>query len=324
MKRNNMIAALAFSLSAAASAWACAPGPDDTQTMGRLNPMIELLEQGQPVFGLYAPSARQRGAPADAPGTSPQELAAETLGFQRSDFVFDGSMEGGVERGLPTFTAFADALREAGASAHTHPMIVKMSEIAPDPAQASHDIAQQLNAGVSGIMFVTVESADEARQGLAAMRFASNGGTRPDDVGSAPDYWGLSESEYRRRADLWPLNPNGELINWTIVESMEGLAHVRDIAAVEGIGVLWPGAGTLRRVFSTTDADGERVFDPEGWEGAIQTVLAACKEFEVPCGYPANADDIEERMRQGFSVFVMGWGEGGFETIDIGRQISGR
>jgi len=33
---------------------------------------------------------------------------------------------------------------------------------------------------------------------------------------------------------------------------------VREIAAVKGIGVLWPGAGTLRGIFSTTDANGQR------------------------------------------------------------------
>ncbi|MEZ4417783.1 MAG: aldolase/citrate lyase family protein [Gemmatimonadota bacterium] len=294
------------------------------QTMGRLNPMITLMEQGKPVFGLYAPAARPRGASPDTPGKSPAELAAETLGFPRSDFVFDGSMEYGVEQGLPPFKAFVAALQAAGATTRTSPLVVKMTEIAPDPAAAQRYIAQQLNTGVSTIMFVGVESADEVRTGLAAMRFRSHGGTRPDDIGAAPAYWGVSESEYRAKADLWPLNPEGELVNWTIVESKEGLAHVREIAAVEGIGVLWPGAGTLRQVFSSTDANGQRVLDAEAWENAIQTVLAACKEFEVPCGYPANADDIEMRMAQGFSVFVMGWGERGFETIDIGRRASGR
>ena len=60
------------------------------------------------------------------------------------------------------------------------------------------------------------------------------------------------------------------------------------------------------------------------WENSIQTVLAACKEFDIPCGYPANASDIEMRMQQGFSVFVMGWGESGFATVDLGRRVAGR
>jgi 4-hydroxy-2-oxoheptanedioate aldolase len=156
------------------------------------------------------------------------------------------------------------------------------------------------------------------------MRFKSKGGTRPEDVGIAPKYWGMSEQQYRDKADLWPLNPNGELTNWTIVESREGLAHVREIAAVKGISVLFPGAGTLRGVFTTTDADGKRNFDADGWEKAIQQVLAACKEFSVPCGYPATESDIETRINQGFSVFVINWGDPGFRAVDIGRRVTGR
>jgi 4-hydroxy-2-oxoheptanedioate aldolase len=156
------------------------------------------------------------------------------------------------------------------------------------------------------------------------MRFKSKGGTRPEDVGTAASYWGMSEKEYREKADLWPLNPNGELTSWAIVESKEGLAKVREIAAVKGINVLFPGAGTLRGVFTTTSADGQRNFDAAGWEAAIQSVLAACKEFNVACGYPATEADIESRMKQGFSVFIMGWGEPGFRAIDIGRKAAGR
>jgi 4-hydroxy-2-oxoheptanedioate aldolase len=156
------------------------------------------------------------------------------------------------------------------------------------------------------------------------MRFKAQGGTRPDTIGMAASYWGLSEAQYRQKADLWPLNPDGELINWTIVESREGLAHVREIAAVKGIGVLWPGAGTLRGVFSATTASGERIVDTAQWENAIQQVLAACKEFAVPCGFPATAGDIELRMQQGFSVFVMNWGEAAFAAVRKGRAAAGR
>ena len=77
-------------------------------------------------------------------------------------------------------------------------------------------------------------------------------------------------------------------------------------------------------MFSTTDADGRRVVDTEAWEAAIQQVLAACKEFKVACGYPANASDIEMRMKQGFSVFVMSWGDAGFEAVSVGRKAAGR
>jgi 2-keto-3-deoxy-L-rhamnonate aldolase RhmA len=297
----------------------------------RLNPVIQLLEQHTPVFGLYAPSngGGRRGAP-PAPVRPAIELAKDALAYKSADYLFNGSMEGGLDRGLPAFTDFVKALGEAAGPAKppffglAHPLIIKTPKIAPDFAKAGDNISRQLNAGAAGIMFVETESADEVRRGLAAMRFASHGGTRPADVGNAPSVWGMSEPEYKKKADLWPLNPDGELINWTIVESKEGLAHVREIAAVKGIGVLWPGAGTLRGVFSSTNAAGERVVDTAAWEQAIQQVLAACKEFNVPCGYPASANDIELRMKQGFSVFVMNWGDAGFSAVDIGRKASGR
>jgi 4-hydroxy-2-oxoheptanedioate aldolase len=298
--------------------------------------MIELLEQKTPMFGVYWPSnASGRGRagappPAAMPPKSPSELAHEALAYRAADFLFNGSMEGGVDRAIGPVADFITATGDEGALTKMpslrlpHPLMVKTPKIAPDTAKAVENIGRELNLGVSGIMFVEVESADEVRAGLAAMRFKSKGGTRPEDVGTAPSYWGVSEQAYKQKADLWPLNPDGELVNWTIVESKEGLAHVREIAAVKGIGVLWPGAGTLRGVFTTTGASGERVFDQAGWENAIQTVLAACKAFNVPCGFPATPADIEMRMKQGFSVFVMNWGDAGFKAVEIGRAAAGR
>jgi 2-keto-3-deoxy-L-rhamnonate aldolase RhmA len=298
----------------------------------RLNPVIELLQQKKPVFGLYAPSNRRprpggpggTAAAPETPNKSPIDLAKEAIAYSSSDFVFDGSMEGGLDRSLPAFTDFVKAMQQAGALTKSpaprlsHPLIVKTPEI--EAPTILNDIGTQLNLGVSGLMFPKAESAEQVRKGIAAMRLKSQGGTRSEDVGMAPAFWGMSEQDYKRKADVWPLNPDGELINWTIIESKEGLAKVREIAAVKGIGVLWPGAGTLRGIFSTTNAKGERVLDEPAWEAAIQQVLAACKEFNVPCGFPANANDIELRMKQGFSVFVMNWGDAGFKAIEVGRR----
>ena len=296
----------------------------------RLNPVIELLEQKKPVFGLYAaanPRARP-GEPAPTePAKQPKELAAISLTQPTADYLFDGSMERNFDRSYPVFSEFAHGLFEAGVLSGKRlkqPLFVKTPEIAPDPALARQRISHQLNLGVSGIVFVDVQSAAELEQGIAMMRFKSDGGTRPDSVGDAPKLWGMSDKQYREKADVWPLDPKGELVNFAIVESHEGLAKVREIAAVKGLGVLFPGAGTLRGVFSTTDSTGRRVLDQVKWEAAIQQVLAACKEFKVPCGYPAGEADIEMRMQQGFSVFIIGWGPSGFRAVDIGRKLGNR
>jgi 2-keto-3-deoxy-L-rhamnonate aldolase RhmA len=317
---------------AALSLGILAPLPVTAQA--RLNPVIDLVAAGKPVFGLYAPANRrarpgQPALPADSLKSMAQ-LAQEALAYKKLDYVFDGTMEYNFDQSYPTFADFARAMDAGGAlqkgksPRFLHPMFVKTPEIAPDPAVATARIGKQLNEGVAGIVFVDVLSADELRRGIAALRFKSKGGTRSDDVGSAPARWGMSEKEYKEKADLWPLNPKGELYNFTIVESKEGLSKIREIAAVPGVGVLFPGAGTLRGVFTTTDANGQRTFDEAAWEAAIQSVLSACKEFKVPCGYPAGAADIELRMKQGFSVFVIGWGESGFQAVDLGRAASGR
>lgn len=305
------------------------------QAPRHLNPVVDLLVQKKAVFGLYAPANRRPGRggamPADAPPPkTPAQLAQEALANETADYMFDGSMEGNFDRGFGPFSEFMKGMVDGGTLKASpvkrlhQPLFVKTSEISPDPVLASQRIAKQLNLGVAGIVLVDVKTAEEARQGIAAMRFRSKGGTRPADVGNAPAVWGMSEQEYRQKADVWPLDPNGELVNFTIVESKEGLANVREIAAVKGIGVLFPGAGTLRGVFTTTDASGQRVFDEQAWEAAIQQVLAACKEFSVPCGYPANANDIEKRIQQGFSVFIIGWGDAGFRAVEIGRKAAGR
>ena len=296
----------------------------------RFNPVIDLLEQKKPIFGLYAaanPRVRPgEPTPAESP-KQPKELAALSLTLPTADYLFDGSMERNFDRSYPVFNEFAHGLFEAGVLSGKRlkqPLFVKTPEIAPDPALARERISHQLNLGVSGIVFVDVQSAAELEQGIAMMRFKSDGGTRPDSVGDAPKLWGMTEKQYRAKADVWPLDTQGELVNFAIVESHEGLAHVREIAAVKGLGVLFPGAGTLRGVFSTTDSTGRRVLDQEKWEAAIQQVLAACKEFRVPCGYPAGEADIEMRMKQGFSVFIIGWGASGFRAMDIGRKVAGR
>jgi 2-keto-3-deoxy-L-rhamnonate aldolase RhmA len=323
------------------------------QSGKHLNPMVDLLAAKKPIFGLSAPSARGGGpggnrgragtdgtaatgapaTPAPPPATpkTPLELAKDTLAHPESDYFFNGGMERAVDPGIAAFTEYANALVEAGAisrSPYHHllaPLSVKTPKISPDPAKAIENISRQLNAGVVSISFVGVDTAEELQQGIAAMRFKSKGGTRPDAIGDAPKYWGVSEKEYREKADVWPLNPNGELVAWAIVESKEGLANVRAIAQVKGLGVLIPGAGTLGGVFSTTNAEGRRVRDDAAWEAANLQVLAACKEFNVPCGYPANAEDIEMRMKQGFSVFIIqAFNERGFQAVQIGRKVSGR
>jgi 4-hydroxy-2-oxoheptanedioate aldolase len=230
------------------------------------------------------------------------------------------------------FQGFSKGMTAAGSVATgsskriSHPLFVKTPEVGPNPSLAAERIGHQLNIGVMGIVLTGVETADEVKTALAAMRFKSKGGTRPDDVGEAPALWGLTDKEYREKADVWPLNRNGELVNFTIVESEKGLANLKEIAAVKGIGVLFPGAGTLGGVFGCRGGNVDMT--SEGcvrWENSIQQVLAACKSNDIPCGYPANDSTMmTRRMKEGFTVFITGWSPTGFTAVEVGKKLGGR
>jgi len=269
------------------------------------------------------------------PPKTPAELAADAIAHPEADYFFTAMMENNIDGGSATMTALQEALAAAGPLTTSGPKRLRMpvnskgpnisaADMPADPAKYVTNISRQLNVGVSTISFVEVDNAEELRQGIAAMRFKSNGGVRPDDVGNAPKYWGISEAEYRKRADVWPLNPEGDLLVMAIVETKEGLANVREIAQVKGLSVLAPGAGTLGGVFSTT-VDGKRVRDDVAWEAAIQSVLSACKEFKLHCAYPVSEADIETRMQQGFNVGILqAFNDAAVRAVAKGRQLSGR
>src|SRR5258708_20823619 len=74
----------------------------------RLNPVIALLEQKKPVFGVYAPSnGGRRGEPVVARPAA--ELAKDGLAYANADFLFNGSLEGGIDRGFPPLADFFKA-----------------------------------------------------------------------------------------------------------------------------------------------------------------------------------------------------------------------
>ena len=115
----------------------------------RMNPVIDLLEQGKPVFGLYAPSNRRRACAAPLPPRrrrkrrpkTPRELAKDALAY-KNDRLHLRRQHGRRRRSrLPAFTEFvkrhggrrrADRRRSRASRIRS---IVKTPKIAPDPAQ---------------------------------------------------------------------------------------------------------------------------------------------------------------------------------------------
>ncbi|BAY98716.1 HpcH/HpaI aldolase [Tolypothrix tenuis PCC 7101] len=106
----------------------------------------------------------------------------------------------------------------------------------------SHDpvyIKRALDMGVEGILVPTVESADEAQAIVAATRYRPHGGHR--GIGyleSRAANWGLAAPDY-------PANYRENLFIAVIVETRRGFENVKEIAAVDGIDMVFLGPGDL-------------------------------------------------------------------------------
>ncbi len=298
----------------------------------RLNQMIPLLEQGLPIFGVAHPpyAARRRGRPGAA-GPPPLEAeqpdlvesARELVAYQLGDYELNDYSPSSADR----YQAFMRAILAEGGSARTHPFLSKIPIIHRDPEGATARLIEQLNEGQVVVVMQQVETVEEVEQAIAAMRFTSRGGVRPESgFERAAAYWGMTDAEYLEKADLWPLDPSGELLLMVIVESRAGVDNAHAISAVPGVSIVTVGSGTLGGVFTSTNASGERERDQEGFDAAVAEILQACKTAGRSCGYPANdADDVERLMADGWDFFIMQRRNAdAFDAVLTGHRLAGR
>ena len=283
--------------------------PAAGQMTPRHNKLIDVLAKNQVVFGWFSP------------GRTPEQ-AKRAVADPLMDFVFI-NMEAVQSYRPDDIRTFMQAMTEGGLKKNPNSLalMTRLPIFHDDPAAARQRTAEMLNMGVQAIVFPDMESGEEAQQAISSMRYAqaagskhaSPAGTRPEGAGDAPAFWGVSEAEYKQRADVYPINPDGELASIFIVESVKGIENSREITRARPT-VAFAGPGTLRR---NLQGDMVKV------EAAIQTQLASCKEFNVPCGITANAADIEKRIKEGFRVIII-YDRDYPETIKVGRAAAGR
>ena len=322
-----------------------AGGRAKTATTDRMNRMIPLIEQGLPILGLNNPpyaagrgggGGRGRGgAPGAPPPVAPpvatepppppdiNAAARETVGYTLGDYVLNTYSPATAEQ----YRAFMKAIVAAGGSARTHPLVAKIPIMHDNVASTTQRLIDQLNDGQVAVEMQEVETIQEIDQAIAGMRFTSKGGSRPESgFEAAAAYWGMTTAQYLQKADVWPLNKNGELLISIIIESRAGVANARALAAHPGVAVVTLGAGTLGGVFTSTNAEGQRVRDQAGFDAAVASVLAACKEYKKSCGYPAsNPAEVEKLMKDGWDFLIMQRrDQAAFDAVLTGRRLSGR
>lgn len=303
---------------AALLVWSASAAAPFAQAPVHLNPMIERLARGQVAFGASNEDMSLENA---------RSLATSGLDWVYIDYEHGPINFETLRMFLLGMIDKAEAVRKGS----VQPNVAPLARFAPYSREASEwAVKQGLDQGLMGVIFNSVDTAGQALRHVRAMRYPQRRGSafmEPAGMrGSGPDnalwFWGLSMADYARHADLWPLNPAGDLIAIMMIETAEGLKNVDAIARVPGVGGFYIGPTDLS--YSLGVAPGS----PET-EAAVQTVLAACLAHKVPCGITANAADMPRRVKEGFRILGGGGVAGGLSApidaaIRAGRTAAGQ
>jgi 4-hydroxy-2-oxoheptanedioate aldolase len=263
------------------------------QEAKHLNPVIEKLAAGKAFIGFQTSDL--------SPGNARAMARAE------ADYVYVD-----MEHTPLDFTALnhfamgmvdkAGALRKG----NPQPNMALFARFPPYGKEGALWIAKQaLDAGLMGVIFNGIDTPEQATLAVQSMRYpqkrTSKYQTPPGVRGYGPAaaawVWGISTAEYERRADVWPLNPDGDLFAIMMIESAEGIKNAGAIAAVPGVGGFFIGAGSDLR-----QALGVEENAPEVEEGR-QTILRACLARNIACGLTeTSAPGIARRLTEGWKM----------------------
>jgi 4-hydroxy-2-oxoheptanedioate aldolase len=275
-----------------------------------LNPVVAKLAAGQTVYGLINSG--------DLSLVNARETARAPV-----DFVYADMEHSPLD--FPGLAVFLLGLTDKAAiitKGNLQPNVALFARFPPEADQSNWVVKQALDIGLMGVIFNGVDTKEQALAAIRSMRYPPlKGETRREPVGirgygtgGATWAWGVSAAEYERRADVWPLNPDGDLLAIVMIESEEGLKNLDAIAGVPGVGALFLGAGS-----DLSRSMGVRPNAPEV-ETAFQQVLGACKSHKVACGITAGSGaDVARRVKEGWSII-----RSTVPAITQGRQLLGQ
>jgi 4-hydroxy-2-oxoheptanedioate aldolase len=302
-----------------ASAGVLAGMPQDGATApdgARLNRTIELLSAAQPTFGIFSHDRSLENARA--------------ISRSGLDFVLIDMEHGPMD--IETLRVFLLGMTDKArilAKGSLQMDVTPIVRIAPNGRDQTTFVAKQvLDVGAMGVMFPYVNTAAEAEMAVRSMRYPQRRGSadmeplgiRGSGAGNATWFWGVPN--YSELADVWPLDPKGELLSVIQIETVEAVANVDAILAVPGISAIFVGPADLSLSLGVPGNSPEV-------EAAIQTVLRAARARNMPIGITTGAGTVAQRVKEGFNFVTVGFGDGGItpataQALERGREAAGR
>jgi 4-hydroxy-2-oxoheptanedioate aldolase len=257
-----------------------------------LNPVIAKLAEGKTVYGLNT---------GDLSLAYAREVARAPVDFIYADLEHNPLDFPALHLFLMGMTDKAMVLKKG----NLQPNVALFARFPPEADQSQWVVKQALDIGLHGVIFNGVERKEQALIAVKSMRYPQlknskyyePNGTRGAGPANATWIWGITGEEYDRHADLWPLNPEGDLLAIIMIESVEGLQNLDAITSTPGVGALFVGAAN-----DLTRSMGVRPGSPEV-EAGLQKVLNACKAHKVGCAITANTgSDVARRVKEGWNI----------------------
>lgn len=316
----------------------------------RLNKCIELWEDGQPAYYISA---------GVGPGVDPYEQGKRMCKTWADVIAYD--MEHG-SFDMKELREFMRGLKDGGGTASGHrfptvfvtPPVIGLDE--PYARANTWVLEQILCTGVMGLNLC------HARDPRAVETYAHMGcrypfmdtpgvtaklrmqGLRGNSASFAADIWGVAGGTYQHIADLWPMNPRGELIFGVKIEDTYANKNVNMTLAIPGVAFAeWgPGDNNLWLNGYNSVADGGLsghpvVRDAQGnvvedvtalpnMKAVRQQVLDACKKNNVKFLNAAETqpghNNVIQQIKDG--TMLVATGPQGEAVAIMGREYTKR
>lgn len=231
------------------------------------NQMKEKLQQGKAVLGVSI--------------MIPSVQIVEMIGKLGFDWVLIDCEHGSIS--LETVELMAMAAQASG-----------LTPIVRPPMNDPEIILQYMDRGAMGIQAPHVNTADEARAVVAAIKYHPLG-TRSLAVGTRAANYGFNLT-----LDKYTQQANNESLVCVQIEDKDALANITAIANVEGIDVLFVGPSDLSQSLGYPGNPGHPVVR-EAMQNTFQTITTSKKA----AGTAGNFEITATRLEQGVTYFYI-------------------
>jgi 4-hydroxy-2-oxoheptanedioate aldolase len=284
-------------------------------TDSRLNGVIRQLERGKPAFTSFI---------------FPEVENAVTFAQSGNDgVVFEMEHNPWDIAALRQALQFMVLRQQIAEDASVAPRVTPMVRIPPSGDEMNQWFAKQaLDLGSYGVVWPRISTPEQAYNAVAACRYPTLPGTkfhepvglRGDAPMAAARYWGLAQQQYYKKADVWGVNPEGELLVILMIEDVAGVNNVEEmVKRIPGIGVLLFGEGDLSQQLGVP----RQYHHPEVLHH-LQHVLEVGKAHNVAVGHPhVDSANVAQIIEQGFR-FLMTFPRRDFSALEAGLRLSGR